>query len=211
LLPPAVATMLAPLGLLAASAVPTLEVVADNPLVALQASAGIALWTALFVVPVRRLLRHWRCARSVRIEAGVVTVREQALLGYRTWQMPLPEFAGIAHLVRSSLSGVRHELYLVHPKRSKSLLIHCAESISPAAVARVGALLGLPIVPALRLYPRLPTTPAPTLGGSLAARPRRPAPKGLDAGARTPTRCRRHTLGASTRYPASGTGDRDSP
>jgi hypothetical protein len=169
LLAPAVATMLAPLGLIAVSVVPTLEIIADNPLAALQASAGIALWTGLFVVPVRRLLRHWRCARSVRIADGVVTVREQAVLGYRTWQLPLQEFAGIAHLVRSSLSGVRQELYLVHPKRSKSLLIHCAESIPPAAVARVGEQLGLPVVPALRLYPRLATAPAPARGDPHAA------------------------------------------
>jgi hypothetical protein len=171
LLPPVVAAMLAPAVLVAASAAPALSSAADNPVAAAEAVVGIALWMALLLVPAKRLLQRFGSARSVRIDRGMVTVHERSLLRSRSWQRPLSDFTGIAHLARSSVSGVRHELHLVHAERGKSLLIHTADSISQATIDGAGALLGLPLMPALRLYrfgARKPAA-APTLGTSLAA------------------------------------------
>ena len=203
LLPPAVATMLAPL-MFAASAVPSLTAVADNPLAALQAGGGIIVWAAFFVLPVKRLLGSCRGARSVHIDGGVVTVREQSLLGCHTWHAPLQDFRGLAHCVRSTLSGVHHELHLVHPEGSKSLLIFAAERISPTTVACALALLGLPLVPPRR------NTPSPA--GALGASHRRLTSVSMPSGtaqALVGSRhgAARHTVGASARYPASVSGD----
>ena len=56
--------------------------------------------------------------------------------------MPLASFAGVAHHVRASLSGTRHELILVHPDREKSVLLSLAAKVAQAEVDRVAALLG---------------------------------------------------------------------
>ena len=145
--------MVSPAVLLAATATPALWAAADNPLAALQVVAGLGLWTALFIVPARRLLQRFGTQRSVRIEGGMVSVSDRAVLGSRLWQVPLEEFSGIAHWVRSSLSGVRHELHLVHADPGKSLLIHRADHISQATIDAAGALLGLPSIPVEAHHP----------------------------------------------------------
>jgi hypothetical protein len=170
LLPPVVAVMLAPALVLFCSPAQALSSALDNPFAATHAAVGIALWTGLFVVPARRLLQRLGVRVAVHIDGGVVMVCEQALARSSSWQAPLSEFAGIAHRVRSSLSGVRHELYLVHGERGKSLLIHSADRISAATIDDAGALLGLPTIPAAQLYrfgaplPTMPTALAPSRG-----------------------------------------------
>jgi hypothetical protein len=144
LLAPTLAVMVSPAVLLAATATPALWAATDNPLAAAQVVAGLGLWTALFIVPARRLLQRFGSQRSVRIEAGMVSVSDRAILGSRSWQVPLNEFSGIAHCVRSSLSGVCHELHLVHANPSISLLIHRADHISQATIEAAAVLLGLP-------------------------------------------------------------------
>ena len=153
LLVPTLAVMVSPAVLLAATATPALWAAADNPLAATQVVAGLGLWTALFIVPARRLLQRFGSQRSVHIEGGMVSVSDRAVLGSRSWQVPLKEFSGIAHGVRSSLSGVRHELHLVHADPGKSLLIHRADHISQATIDAAGALLGLPSIPVEAHHP----------------------------------------------------------
>ena len=183
LLVPTLAVMVSPAVLLAATATPALWAAADNPLAATQVVAGLGLWTALFIVPARRLLQRFGTQRSVRIEGGMVSVSDRAVLGSRLWQVPLEEFSGIAHWVRSSLSGVRHELHLVHADPGKSLLIHRADHISQATIDAAGALLGLPSIPVEAHHPfgaREGLRPA--LAHLLArsrARRRRPQPERL--------------------------------
>ena len=104
----------------------------------------------------------------------MVSVSDRAVLGSRLWQVPLEEFSGIAHWVRSSLSGVRHELHLVHADPGKSLLIHRADHISQATIDAAGALLGLPPIPVAaqpRVGPREGLRPA--LARLLSVRPLR--------------------------------------
>jgi hypothetical protein len=159
LLVPTLAVMVSPAVLLAATATPALWAAADNPLAATQVVAGLGLWTALFIVPARRLLQRFGSQRSVRIEGGVVSVSDGTVLGWRSWQVPLDEFSGIARRLRSSLSGVRHELHLVHADPRKSLLIHRADHISQATIDAAGALLGLPPIPVAVAQPGLAAHP----------------------------------------------------
>jgi len=165
LLVPAVATILMPVGLLAAFATPALWAAAEHPGAATQVVLGLGIWTLLFVVPAKRIIQRFGTARCVRIEQGLVTVRESGALRSRNWTAPLAEFSGVAHHVRSTLSGVRHELILVHGDRAKSVLLHADDSIPQSTVDRATGLFGLPHVPAGELYrfgpARQPSSPFP--------------------------------------------------
>ena len=74
--------------------------------------------------------------------------------GSTAWSVPLASYSGIAHHVRASLSGLRHELILVHPDPAKNLLVAVADRIPQATLDRAKALLRLPEVPAKSLYMR---------------------------------------------------------
>lgn len=153
LLVPAVAVLLVPLALLAAFAIPALWAATEHPAAAAQVAAGLAVWTALFVVPAKRIIQRFGASRDVCIEPDLVTVRERGPFGARVWTVPLAEFSGVAHHVRSNLSGVHHELFLVHADRRKSLLVHAGDAIPQATIDRAARLLGLPHLPAAALYP----------------------------------------------------------
>src|SRR5262249_48342829 len=152
LLVPALVMLLVPVAVLAASAPPAVAPAAQNPMAALQAVIGLLLWAVLFVVPAQRIVGRLGAARSVRIEAGRVGVRERRLLRSTSWEAPLADFVGIAHHVRTSLSGVRHDLHLVHADAGKSLLIYTGETMPQSTIDGVAALLGLRPLPAGALY-----------------------------------------------------------
>jgi hypothetical protein len=154
LLVPAVLTVMVPLGLLAAFGAPILSMAADNPAASAQVLGGTAVWTGLFLVPAKRIVqRLLGISRKVRIDADLVTVREAGTLRSRVWTAPLGEFAGVAYHVRSTLSGLRHELVLVHRDRGKCvLLLQTPTAVPLATIERVTALLALPQVPPGELY-----------------------------------------------------------
>jgi hypothetical protein len=66
--------------------------------------------------------------------------------------MPLASYRGIAHVVRTSLSGTRHELVLVHPLRAHRILLCMADRISEAELAHAARILRLPVIAASDLY-----------------------------------------------------------
>jgi hypothetical protein len=170
LLVPVLLAVIAPLGLLAAFATLAFSMAAGNPAAAAQVVVGLAVWTILFAVPAKRIIQRLGISRKVCIDAALVTVSEAGALRSRVWTTPLSEFAGIAHHIRSTLSGVRHELVLVHRERSKSvLLLQSPNALPHATIERAAALLALPQVPAGELYrlgsraqPFLAPTPALT-------------------------------------------------
>jgi hypothetical protein len=65
--------------------------------------------------------------------------------------------------VRATLSGLRHELILVHPVRGRSLLLHAGDQMTRGLLERATTLLRLPEVPARELY---------RIGRSLSPAPR---------------------------------------
>ena len=79
-------------------------------------------------------------------------VEEGSPFGSWTWSEPLSAYAGVAHHVRASLSGTRHELILVHPEREKSVLLSVAPRTTQAEVNRVINLLGSFEIPPSALY-----------------------------------------------------------
>lgn len=155
LLAPAMGAMIIPLSLLAVRAVAeptTLSLLSDRPLASLQVLLGLGLWTVLFLWPIKRIIRQVGVARTVTIQADRIEVIDAVRGSRRSWSEPLAAYGGIAHHVRAGLSGLRHELVLVHADPAKTVLIAIAERIPQSTIDKAKALLRLPEVPAKALY-----------------------------------------------------------
>ena len=100
-------------------------------------------------------------------------MRERRFFRFQEWRLPICEYRGIAHRVRTSVSGLRHELMLVHPEPQKCVLLHTADELPQPTVDRAATLLRLPEIPAIELYgPKRTQGSRPTaviLSGSEAA------------------------------------------
>lgn len=153
LLVPVLAMVIVPVGLVLAFAGHEVrDAVAHHPLAAMILGAGLIAWVALFLVPAKRIIQRFGNCRRVTIAHERVTVADDSLFGARHWSAPLAEFRGIAHHIRSTLSGLRHELILVHPARSRSVVLHSAQTIGQATIDRATTLLRLQQIPAHELY-----------------------------------------------------------
>jgi hypothetical protein len=127
-------------------------VLAQHPALGLEVLAAITFWLYLLALPIRRLFHRVAATRSVEIDADTVTVSEGGYFRRKTWSAPLGSYVGLAHHLRASLSGTRHELILVHPEKPKSVLVSIADSLPEGEVRRVAALLGQKVIPASELY-----------------------------------------------------------
>ena len=162
---PLLAVVVAPLVLiLVFAAADFVHAVADKPFEIALLILGLTALVAAFLVPTHRLIRRLWMTSTVRIVPDRVIVSEHGLLSSRVWSAPLSDFSGIAHHVRASLSGVRHELILVHQDRRQTVLLHTAERISQATIEQAAALFGAQQLPARELY-RVTRTATPVLAG----------------------------------------------
>lgn len=120
------------------------ETVATQPLAVAQVLTGLTFWLVLFGFPIYRLLDSVTRSRIVEIAHGRLTVTDRSFGREATWQVPIAAFSGVAHNLRTSLSGVRHELILVHPQRERSVLLAMANTLNTSDLNRVCTALGLP-------------------------------------------------------------------
>jgi hypothetical protein len=123
-----------------------------QPMVSLQLAIALVFWIGLFAWPLHALYARLTWRRTVEITAETVAVSDLLAFGGSTWTAPLASFKGVAHHIRSSLSGNRHELVLIHPDPKRSVLLMVADHFSDADVARMTHLLRLPQVAANELY-----------------------------------------------------------
>jgi hypothetical protein len=150
LLLPALAALMAPFWLIVAqlaSDASARAVVAARPLAAVQLLGGFAVLVVMFGWPLAHLARGVRRRRIITINAGKVHSLESGFFGTRAWVEPLSAYAGIAHRVRTTLSGVRHELVLVHQKPSRTLILRSSPQISQEAVVTAAQLFALAEIP----------------------------------------------------------------
>jgi hypothetical protein len=146
-------------------------VIAERPSAAIQLVLAFALLVSLFWWPLARLVRSLVSWRSITIDRHSVTITERGLFGLQIWSEPLSSYTGLAHHVRASLSGLRHELLLVHPDHAHSVLLAVAPRIAPEQVQEAAKLLGLAEISSREAY-RLtlaggafgPAEPQPRLG-----------------------------------------------
>jgi hypothetical protein len=157
LLLPAVVAMTALLAGVAIAAVDEpamLDALARRPLASMQIAAGLVLWTALFVVPASRAITTlWR-HRMVSIGHGMVEISDRRLMGMRVRQMPLSAYSGVAHHIRASLSGLTHEIVLVHADPALTVTLASGEHVTQGVLDAARSLLRLPEVPPRALYER---------------------------------------------------------
>jgi len=150
---PALCAVIVPVVLvLAFAAREVWEAMINKPVEVAGLASGRVAWAALFLVPAKRIIQRGWNHRNVRITTERVTVSDKGMFSARLWTAPLAEFRGVAHHVRATLSGVRHELILVHSVTGRSVLLHSADSISQPTIDRAVALLCLPQLPARELY-----------------------------------------------------------
>lgn len=127
-------------------------VLQTKPSTALQLATALAFWAVLFAWPLKRLGETLAQARTIEIADGVVSITEKGLLGTRTLRTPVADYAGVIHHVRTSLSGLRHELILVHSDRERSALLAIADRFTQSEIDDVAKLLGLGEMPPKVIY-----------------------------------------------------------
>jgi hypothetical protein len=127
-------------------------VVEQHPALSLEILSAIGFLIYLMALPTRRQLARLTTTRSVEIAHGRVAVTEGSYFGDWAWAAPLGSYTGVAHHVRASLSGTRHELILVHADRDKCVLLSVAPRTTQAEVDRVATLLGHKEIPPSELY-----------------------------------------------------------
>jgi hypothetical protein len=153
----------------------TRTVLAERPAAGLQLLLALAVLGSLLWWPLVRFAHSLAERRTITVDRGLVHVTERGLFGVERWSEPVANYAGVAHQVRTSLSGLRHELVLAHHDPDRCVLLAVANRIHQGEVDRVAKLLGLAEIPSREAY-RLslmrgifgPAEPQPRLG---AARP----------------------------------------
>jgi hypothetical protein len=147
---PLLAALLAPFWLVVvqlASDPTARAILAARPLVGVQLLVGLLVLGSIFGWPLVMLTR--RALGRGRVTIGNGTVRSEAvgLFGKRSWTEPLAGYAGLTQRVRTSLSGVRHELVLVHRRPSRSVILLSGPEVPPETVAAAARLFALAEIP----------------------------------------------------------------
>lgn len=159
----AAAILLAPFSLLAAQAahdpVAFLATI-QQPAIALQLSLALVVAVVFVTVPLRLLLRRSMQPRRIVVSGHRVEATNDPA-GQPTWSEPLSAYHGVAHHIRTSLSGARHEIVLVHPVAAKSIVLMSADRIGQPQVDAMAALLKVREVPARALYQNHPVRSHP--------------------------------------------------
>lgn len=126
----------------------------ERPLSTSLLTVGMLVGLALLYFPLRAGISRLGNRCKVRLEHGMVTVDEVTLTGRQQWSLPFNQFCGVSHHIRATLSGPRHEIILVHPDRSKDVLLQLGSRPPELGADHYAKLLGLPEVHAKELYGR---------------------------------------------------------
>lgn len=138
----------------------TRSLVIDKPHSVVQLGIALVAVSVLLGWPLHRIMVMIGARRDVLIDQGMVSVDERRIFGAKRWQLPLAHYRGIAHRVRTSLSGTRHELVLIHADPRRSVLLGAADRLSEDDVRQAAAVLRLAVLPASVLY-RVTPVPQP--------------------------------------------------
>lgn len=138
---PAALAVLAPYSMIAAHAAIDASMLVERSGTSVQLGLVLVLWVIVFGLPIMRRTGQMASERSISIVDDHVNVSDRRLFGNKSWVQPLSAYRGIAHHVRSSLSGTRHELLLIHPDPAYSILLRVADKIGQSEIDELGILL----------------------------------------------------------------------
>lgn len=173
LLPILIAVMV-PFAMLAADALAqpeTLDRMTDAPVNAITAVTGVLVWALMFGIPTWHALKRFGSKRSIEIANGQVSVTDANLMGSKQWNAPLCEFEGLSHHQRTSLSGTRNELILMHKKSDRCLLLKMADNISQNETEDLANRLDLALLPPGAMFRQNNTLRLPTFKMPIGLRP----------------------------------------
>ena len=122
-------------------------ILAQHPLLGAQLSLGFVVLVVLFGWPLAHLSRRALVRRRITIEGGHVHATGLGRFGGRPWSEPLSAYRGIAPRIRSSLSGVRHELVLLHSRPERCVVLYSGPAITPELIAAASHILALAEIP----------------------------------------------------------------
>ena len=151
LLVPAAGSVLVPAVLVAANASDVIIAAQDHPIGAMQVALGFVFWTLLFVVPAVVLACRFGRDRTVAISRTHVTIRDRSPFGNSEVVERLDVYDGLVHVVRTSISAVRHELFLVQRETGRRVVFHVADRIGRETIDQAVRVLGLPEISAADL------------------------------------------------------------
>jgi hypothetical protein len=122
-------------------------ILAERPLLGIQLALGLLMLISIFGWPLGRLARRGLARRHVVVDGRLV--RSETVWPFATisWTEPLANYSGVAHRVCSSLSGVRHELVLVHRRPSRSVAVLSAPQIPQETLDAAARLFSLAEIP----------------------------------------------------------------
>lgn len=147
------------------------ELFAERPGAVVQIALALTVWSVLLGWPVQRGVRRLASKRTVEIDGTAVTVTDRGLTAGRTWTEPLGSYTGVAHHIRASMSGIRHELILVHSNPQRSVLVAIAPRFSQSEIDAAASLLGRPEVSSRLLYRLRPERKTLNTSNALSSRP----------------------------------------
>jgi hypothetical protein len=166
LLVPAAGSVLLLTLLVAANASEVLIAAQDHPVGAVQVAIGLILGTLLFVVPAAVLAFRFGRDRTVTISRSQVTIVDKSPFGRSECTERLDAFDGIVHVVRTSISAVRHELLLVQRDTGRHVVFMVADRISRDSIDQAVRLLCLPEISASELLDFSLRMPRPLVSGA---------------------------------------------
>ncbi len=123
-----------------------------QPMVTLQIVAGLLLVATLVLVPARRMVARAIHTGQIEIDDQQVRVRERGYLTARSFAEPLDAYRGTAHRIRTTLSGVQHEVVLVHRDARRDVVIALDAGRNDMTPAGLIARLGLPEIAAADIH-----------------------------------------------------------
>jgi hypothetical protein len=112
-----------------------------------QLAIGLLAVACIFGWPLVVLARRALGRRRITIGSGTVHSEAVGLISKSSWTEPLAGYAGVSHRVRTSLSGVRHEIVLVHARPSRSVILQSGPQIAPEALASAARLFAVAEIP----------------------------------------------------------------
>lgn len=123
------------------------DILSARPLIGVQLVVGLLVLVGIFGWPLLALARRALGWRRITIGAGTVLSEGVGLFGTRSWSEPLADYLGLAHRVRTSLSGVRHELVLVHTRPSRTVILVSGAQLTPEEIATMARLFAVAEIP----------------------------------------------------------------
>ncbi len=151
----AAGVLLAPFGLVAELAAldpASFLLIAQHPAIAIQLGLAFAIGIGFVAFPLRRLSRRALAPRRIVISEREVRASDLWLADGRGWSEPLAAYKGVAHHIRTTLSGSQHEIVLIHDQASKSVVLHIADQIGQTQVDALAALLNVSEISAREMY-----------------------------------------------------------